>query len=388
MRVKVQTETSREITELVKRFRTELAESDNTLVKIAILGRSGTGKSTFMNAIANKKLSPTGGIGEVTGLSKCGEKQKKFRPTEYRAENLCFYDLPGYGTANFPTKTFLSNFEIKKTYDCVILMTADRFMDDDRAIYESLIKQKVRCFVVRTKFDLTLEAARHDGLPNDSAKLLKLIKKNIQDNLNDSTVDVFVISSRDRAAWEFSRLRNEIEKSLEGVKREKFIENAYAATEEDLEKKRKVAEKQVRLMAFLAAAAGVVPDPTIVAGAAVDVGMLFKLGQKILRIYGLDKSQVEFHERLFGIKIGSQLANRFTVYLTKEGIVAFLKKVAGRVAAKSVSRWIPFIGQAIAAGIGYQMTFSFGEGVMKDCEEFSRKILDHSLKNERLRNSA
>ena len=58
-----------------------------------------------------------------------------------------------------------------------------------------------------------------------------------------------------------------------------------------------------------------------------------------------------------------------------------LKKFAGTVATKSFSKYIPLVGQAIAAGIAFKMTLSLGEDMVDDAEEKALEIFE-SLKNQ------
>jgi hypothetical protein len=64
---------------------------------------------------------------------------------------------------------------------------------------------------------------------------------------------------------------------------------------------------------------------------------------------------------------------------TKEGILLLLKRFAGQQASKQISKYIPFVGQAIAATIGFTMTKYAGESYLNDCHELAMKILEEEL---------
>ena len=64
---------------------------------------------------------------------------------------------------------------------------------------------------------------------------------------------------------------------------------------------------------------------------------------------------------------------------TREGILLLLKRYAGREAAKSVSKYIPFVGQAIAASLGFWITKAAGTQYLEDCHRLAKSILEQEL---------
>ena len=56
-----------------------------------------------------------------------------------------------------------------------------------------------------------------------------------------------------------------------------------------------------------------------------------------------------------------------------------LKSFAGRQAVKTFAKYIPFIGQAIAAGLGYAITSNVGNSYLSDCHELAEEILNNKL---------
>jgi hypothetical protein len=59
-----------------------------------------------------------------------------------------------------------------------------------------------------------------------------------------------------------------------------------------------------------------------------------------------------------------------------------LKRFAGRQAAKSLVRYVPFVGQMVAAGLGYAITSNAGQSYLADCHELAREVLARNLKPE------
>ena len=65
---------------------------------------------------------------------------------------------------------------------------------------------------------------------------------------------------------------------------------------------------------------------------------------------------------------------------SKEGIKILLKRFAARQTAKVASKWIPFVGQIIAASLGFFITQQAGYSYRDDCHEVAKAILEDELK--------
>ncbi len=155
-----------------------------------------------------------------------------------------------------------------------------------------------------------------------------------------------------------------------------------AYSEDALKKKREVATELVLPYAGLAAANGLNPIPGL--DIAADIGILLKLGNEIANIYGLTANQFEYIKRLLGPKVVpgllAKIAQFTAKYLATEGIILILKRIATRTAAKQASKWIPFVGPLVSAGIGFQATFMLGDQLVDEAEEVARAILDGIIK--------
>ncbi|MFZ9521804.1 MAG: GTPase, partial [Silvanigrellaceae bacterium] len=78
-------------------FEDQLQTLDNTEVRIALLGRSGTGKSSLMNALVGERVAASGAVETTTTAQ------------EYNINGLVFVDLPGGGTTRFPFDEYLDS---------------------------------------------------------------------------------------------------------------------------------------------------------------------------------------------------------------------------------------------------------------------------------------
>ncbi|KAH3771317.1 uncharacterized protein LOC127843665 [Dreissena polymorpha] len=80
-------------------------------INIAVTGESGTGKSSFINAI--RGLRQGDACYAQTGTSETTIAIKQYQHPEHH--NLVFWDLPGVGTPQFPNESYLSVIDVKNT---------------------------------------------------------------------------------------------------------------------------------------------------------------------------------------------------------------------------------------------------------------------------------
>ncbi len=361
-------ELNTEIKDLLEKFKKDLESFKNAKVKCGIIGRSGTGKSSLINAIAGERIA------------KVGVVETTMEAQELIHKGLRFYDLPGCGTNTFKKENYIEEFGIKD-FDCVILVTADRFYEDDTYLINELHKMGKHVFIVRSKIDQAVDDNKfNDNI--ESEETCKIVREDLKKNLKGLKVNgIYLVSSRYPNDYELSNLLDNIYSSLTLFKKERFIADVNITSEKVLEEKREVAEKMVSKYSAIAAANGLNPIPG--ADVAVDVGILVKMSKDVQEIYGLTKEQQEYYGSVLDKKSVKFIAEKILQYSAryggKEAIMLLLKKISTTIATKTATKWIPFVGQAIAAGIGYKMTSSIGSDMIDDAENIARETL-HSIK--------
>jgi predicted GTPase len=342
----------------------DLNKFHSTKVKCGIIGRSGTGKSSLINAIVGEYIAEVGEIETTTEV----------KLVEYKG--LIFYDLPGCSTTSFPKEDYIDNFEIKN-FDCVIIVTSERFYEDDLYLIEELSKINMPVFALRTKIDFSVDRAKRRGVSEEDALLQ--IRTNLTENMSGYPVKGIYLTSADfPREYDLSILIDEIIASLGKLKRERFIADVNIISEKLLSEKRKIAEKLVSKYSALAAANGLNPIPGVDIG--VDLGLLIKMGYDIKNIYGLNEKQQEFDADILDQNtkkyIGGKILQFTVKYLGKEALLVLLKRAGTSMATKEFAKWVPFVGQAIAAGIGYKICSSIGADMINDAEKIAEEIFD------------
>ncbi|KGK90291.1 hypothetical protein [Clostridium sp. HMP27] len=146
----------------------------------------------------------------------------------------------------------------------------------------------------------------------------------------------------------------------------------------ELDQVRESCKFMVNKRATASAAAAVVPLPGVDLGA--DVTIMMELLPAINRRFGLSPEEIDQLDGEIKAKIlviisslGSKLVGKF---ITKELVVAMLKKIGVRVAVKQVSKFIPFVGQAVSAGISFGAMKYLGNSHIDECYEVCKRVIE------------
>lgn len=351
------------IDSLLGEMKRKAEELENAKVKIAISGQSGSGKSSIINAIIGKKVAKVGSVETTLDIQ------------SYNHNGLEFYDLPGCGTKNFPIETYIEDCKLI-TFDAFIIVTSNRFYENDEWLIKKMVEAGRSVYVVRTKMD---EAVANEKRDNDLEieEVYIKVKKNILESTKGIYVKgVYLISSVEGVRRDFEKLLNNIEDNLDGIKKTRFLLDVTPYSKEVLGAKREAADKIISYSATAAAANGL--NPIIGVDISIDVAILINLSKKISDIFGINEDEINYATKKYGldgkyVTIGKQFAGKF---IAREGVMLLLKRFGTTVASKSVFKYIPIAGHAIAAGIGYKMTNTFGEELLDEAYYLADSILE------------
>ncbi|KAF6579202.1 hypothetical protein G9G54_10785 [Paenibacillus sp. EKM212P] len=151
-----------------------------------------------------------------------------------------------------------------------------------------------------------------------------------------------------------------------------------AQTIEELEQIRKECKSMVTKRAAASGGAVLVPVPG--ADVLADVGILMQLLPAINGKFGLSEKQLEgldaeTKSMVYGFitSIGSKLIGRL---ITREAIVQILQKMGIRIATKQVSKFVPLLGQGLAAAIGFTAMRTIGNRHVDQCYEVAKRLLE------------
>ncbi|PIO14143.1 hypothetical protein AB205_0046280 [Aquarana catesbeiana] len=195
----------KEVTEALKRGDTLgafeevkkcLSGVENTPLNVAITGESGSGKSTFINALR--------GLGDEDEESaQTGVVETTMEPTPYphpKNKSVTYWDLPGTGTPNFKASEYLDKVQFQR-YDFFIIIASERFKENHILLAGEIQKMKKKFYFVRSKIDRDLRDSQERRPKTFNEKeLLEKIRQDcfnpLKDNLNNIKSDsVFLVSS-------------------------------------------------------------------------------------------------------------------------------------------------------------------------------------------------
>ncbi|XP_065101656.2 uncharacterized protein [Paramisgurnus dabryanus] len=332
-----------------------LAEFDqmlNVSLNIAITGNTGSGKSSFVNALR-------GLCDDDEGSAPTGVTETTMEATMYEQPgmpNVKIWDLPGIGSPNFKANKYLKDVKFD-TYDFFIILSSERFHQNDIMLAKEIKKKKKNFYFVRSKIDNDISAEqRKKGF--DEQKILSKIREDCKNNLKEiGNPNVFLISSFELEKYDFEKLRNTLEKELPKHKRSALLQAWPVCSAESLEEKIKFFKGLIWAASLASAGIAVVPVPGL--SVACDTAMVLSFLVRCYYAFGLDDRSLS---RL-SEKVKVPLIN----YLGKSKIAAAIREktltriqvsstLAVTVTAEYVLSLVPGLGSVAAAGLSFATT--------------------------------
>lgn len=150
---------------------------------------------------------------------------------------------------------------------------------------------------------------------------------------------------------------------------------------EELDAIKKTCHRMVTKSSSLSAGTAIIPIPGLDIGS--DVAILLRLIPKINAEFGLTPEQIESLDTESKVmvmttisNVGSQMAGK---YITKKLIISLLQKMGFKVAAKGATKFVPFIGSAVAGSISFTAMKYMGNKHIDDCYTIALATMENSL---------
>lgn len=348
--------------DVLDRLRHMRLDLEQATVRLGIIGESGSGKSSLINAIVGREVAPVGALIETTQ-----------QPQEVPVEGLTLVDLPGCGTPTWPRDSYVERLKLLDSYDGFILVTAHRLKECDAHLYDQLARKAERpFFVVRSHFDLAVAA-------HGEEESRRVITPHICKQLGaEAAMPVYMVSSVGQTHYDLEKLILDVRAALPEWKQVRFMLAARAYGVQTLARKREAAEKVIGIYAGLSAANALNPVPGLDIG--LDIGLLTSMSRQVIAAYGLTPQQMEAMQgqarlRAANVQVLRQLADRLAPYLTQKFIISVLRRLGMKVAVKESAKWVPYVGVLVSAGVGYQLAYRYGEQLIDECEEAAREVV-------------
>ena len=264
-------------------------------------------------------------------------------------------------------------------------MASVRFTANDRILANEMKEQGKPFFFIRTKIDVDVKSEKRKKSFNEAAMLQK-IRRDCGINLVDkadksicSEEDIFLISNRHLGKWDFSRLTEAILDALPRYEREALTLclNALTGLSKNLlERKVKILKGRIFLVAGMSAAVALAPVPGL--SIAVDALIMFNEVREYITQLGIPVQGSTIFNFLSSPTQRSVIATQVQ-FSSAPKILALLAKEAGAgLAVEEASRYIPFVGSAIAGAISFGCTIFFLRKCLNKIEEVALAVLEEA----------
>ncbi|XP_048010041.1 interferon-inducible GTPase 5-like [Megalobrama amblycephala] len=275
----------------VAKAKEQLENLDSVTLNIAVTGETGAGKSAFINAF--RGLGDDDDSSAPTGLTETTKQITMYtHPTK---SNVRLWDLPGTGMPNFKANKFLKEVKFE-TYDLFVIISSERFKENDVFLAKEIQKKKKMFYFVRTKIDNDIRSVAQRRNFNEQQTLCT-IREDCNRNLKEvGNPKVFLISSYDLGKYDFQDLVDTLEFDLSEHKRFALVQSVPVCSLAMLEKKKEAMKKLIWLAALASGLGAVVPVPLV--PLAIDKTVMMTYLSGCHYILGLnEKSLITLSER-------------------------------------------------------------------------------------------
>jgi len=284
-------------------------------------------------------------------------------------ELLKFWDLPGVGTDRFPKESYLSQIEVDR-YDFFLLMTADRFTQNDTWLGNEFRQRNKKYFFVRTKIgvDISNNRKSHPKTHNEEV-VVKAIRESTEQHLKENgceDVPVFLIDNYKLKKFEFEQLEHRLVEDFPKLKKSALVMSLQATSEEMV--RVKVAELRSRMWKVAALSGVVAAAPVPGVSMAFDIGLVVEEADVYYTQLGLDETSLKRYAKLMSCdyrrlrsvvdtRMGFRVIGLESVKQLIEMLAERAPAVVTSAALEEVSRFIPVIGSVIAASLSIGGTY-------------------------------
>ncbi|XP_007952463.1 T-cell-specific guanine nucleotide triphosphate-binding protein 2-like [Orycteropus afer afer] len=357
-----------------------LKDIKNAPLNIAVTGESGSGKSSFINALR--------GIGhEDEDAAPVGVVETTMERTPYlhsKLPNVTIWDLPGIGTTKFKPQDYLKAMKFGE-YDFFIIICATRFKDTDSQLAKIIGKMKKNFYFVRSKVDSDLHNLQRSK-PNTFKKdvALEQMRNDCLKQLQDIKVkdpQVFLISSMNVSAYDFPNLENTLLEELPAHKRHIFIQCLPNVTDTAIDRKKDSLKQIILLEALKAGASATIPIMGFISDQ--DVEKLEKTLILYRSYFGLDDASLESTAKYLQLSVEELKAKIKSPHLLS---IEKQEETLGEKLLNLVEKFCSISGGFLATGLYFRKTYYlqnvFLDTVVDDAKILQKEILKASIGSE------
>lgn len=204
-----QTSNIQTVSDMIKYLTNRQKTWQNIEINFAVIGDSGTGKSSFINAVRgidddDEKAAQVGIIEDTV------KPQSFLHPTHPK---IRFWDLPTIGSPRFHNDLELYCDEVNfSKYDAFLIFSYTRFTQNNFKLANKVNALGKKFLFIRSKIDATIEGEKRKKSFNEEAMTQEIRQDCLQSlgNLISDERDIFLISNHFPSKWDFQRLKQAI----------------------------------------------------------------------------------------------------------------------------------------------------------------------------------
>ncbi|XP_026516211.1 interferon-inducible GTPase 5-like [Terrapene carolina triunguis] len=198
----------------------------NRRFAVAVIGKAGSGASSFVNAIRDLKNDDTG----AAQIAWVGNRTNR-SPTSYRHPRypkLYFWDMPEISRSDFKADKYLEQVGFDP-YDLFIIIASERFINIHTELAKEIQRRGKSFYFVRSKVDNDVLAE----MAEESA--LQTIREECKERLQIGGLtdhQVFLISSSRPCCYDFPLLKETLFNKIVSQEREKLLSISRSTLQE------------------------------------------------------------------------------------------------------------------------------------------------------------
>lgn len=336
----------------------------NQRIKFAVTGRSGMGKSTFINLVRDVNHGDTD-FAKV-GYGDCTSSQTEYKHP--RNEHISFVDLPGFGTDTFTKKMCSDSYDLR-VFDFCLIFIDSVIMEDDVWIVKKLKENGIPYCFIRSKIDANISMAEPMGKKEN--EVVNEIRKILQTKISKHDVlsgsRIFLVSNVKTFFHisDFKELFSFITENLDREKSESLLFFLPILSPDMIDKKFDMLRNRISDISICAAVIAAIPVPFL--DTAINMIMVNKEVQYYIEAFLLDKKYVE---KIPGVKRRQASKRNIETYV-KSGLVS-AARLGLTVLIGQIDTVIPIVGSAVASKTTHVYVRYF---LSKSLEEIKRDAL-------------
>lgn len=313
----------------------------NQIIKFAVTGRSGMGKSTFINLI--RDVYPGDPYFAEVGFGDCTMNQTEYKHP--RNEHITFTDLPGFGTDTVTKTKFSESIDLSK-FDFVFIFIDSVIMEDDIWVVKELRARGTPYSFIRSKIDVDISNAKDMG--KNETEVVNEIRRKLQTKISENRLlkgsHCFLISNKQKYFYigDIGRLFSFITDNLSKEKGDSLLFFLPILSPEMIETKFQMLRGRIELISVRAAAVSAIPVPFL--DTAINVVMVKNEIKYYIEIFQLDK---EYVAEVPGVKKRNPSEIRLHALVTSG--LASTASLGMTLLLSQADCMIPVLGSVIAA---------------------------------------